>query len=161
MEIVDEGTGTGQIMSIESCGCLHCPIGCDSLIGNERESPQLGTILFAPTFEEHGAILGKDSESRSIVIGGSPEELPQGSSPKLFCHCDLAELLENGVELGGAPCLRSSRANSSAGRELPQLSDFAQFRHHRYQHPPPSLHQFQHSSFNKLTSFTTQHAYTV
>ena len=62
MEIVDESTDTGQIMSIERRWRLHCPSGCDGLIGNEREMPQPGTVLFAPTFKKYGAIFGKDSD---------------------------------------------------------------------------------------------------
>lgn len=66
MEIVDKGADTGQIMSIERCWSLHCPGGRDSLVGDEREPPQLGTILFAPALQKLGAIFGKDSDGSFV-----------------------------------------------------------------------------------------------
>ena len=36
------------------------------MVGNERETPEFGTLLFAPTLEESGAVFGKNCD-RSLV----------------------------------------------------------------------------------------------
>ena len=32
------------------------------MVGDEREPPQLGALLFSPALEESGAVVGKDSD---------------------------------------------------------------------------------------------------
>ena len=64
MEIMDKRTDTGKVMSIENSWCLCCPCGGGGVIGDERELPQFGTVLFLPTVEKGGAIWSKDGNGR-------------------------------------------------------------------------------------------------
>ena len=53
-------------MGIESHWNLGGPFWGDVLVGNERETPEFGTLLFAPTFKESGAVFGKNCDGSLV-----------------------------------------------------------------------------------------------
>ena len=63
MQVMDKHADTGKVMGIESCWCLWCLCEGGGFVGDDREPPQFGPMLFSPTIEKGGAVLSKDSDS--------------------------------------------------------------------------------------------------
>ena len=62
MQVMDKGADTGKVMGIESCWCLWFQCEGGGFVGDERELPQFGPMLFLPSIEKGGAALSKDSD---------------------------------------------------------------------------------------------------